>query len=790
MSTDTSLRFLLLGDVGVGKSTFIDSFISTLSNVQSNEVLEEFIPKPATSLPPSASLNPSPIRLSTVRVQTDPILQPHLDAKRQQPTDPLGLLPPKIQVPAREVSFVTIPGYSSTTNPSTVLNMTDNYLDHHLLTTTSIFSPSITSSQMAWFLIAGSGAHSLPTCAFYFVLYELKPVDILYMRLIHERVNLIPIITKADTLSKKELWVLKKRMIRKLKLNGINFHTFGLGLEAVETMTEQRQWGAVPFTVSTRRGEDGNLVESELQQLVKLCLYDRFRYSQEDAVRKVITWRKAFGPSDFPSVSNVERFWGERSNDDKQGTVSNDETRAAQLPRSSQPLLEAQLMSHYIIHTDTGLPLSAASTFVPTTAYSSSLGSLTSDSATQARLALIHQSTGMTVDGSTRPNEIMGDNGMNTVHTQYMGAHLTPQPIDGGSVSLGGNVTGGVEESVFKVEVPNSGHSYQSPVSESTPDLGMTHQQKQQSSLIMPGGFQAPGAFLIPASDLYPTAVLSQAPGEVLRDIWEAVDAGDVVTVQRHLNNGASPDQRNISRSTLLHRTAWQGSQPFAVMRLLISYGANVNLTNENGNTVLQNVLMKHDDPTLIKLLLDNGAESTIPNKEGMNTLEVATLFNKLESAKYLLENDLSSSEPESIYNALQRARSPDKKAMKLLLKSWQGKDGEKKRADLIERLVGSGVHVQQASHVQIQERSLAQLQNSSHSLIPKSTSVHSFETIKGDSNTDSKASSLHLEGHENGNTSMNSSSLSIQGKHMSRFNLKTMRAAAPSMNNLFGRKP
>ncbi|KAF9943229.1 hypothetical protein BGZ65_001132, partial [Modicella reniformis] len=78
-----------------------------------------------------------------------------------------------------------------------------------------------------------------------------------------------------------------------------------------------------------------------------------------------------------------------------------------------------------------------------------------------------------------------------------------------------------------------------------------------------------------------------------------------------------------------------------------------------------------------------------IPNKEGMNTLEVAALFNKLDSARYLLESDLASSEPQSILNALQRARGPDKKAMKALLKSWQGKDGERKRADLIERLRG-----------------------------------------------------------------------------------------------------
>lgn len=272
------------------------------------------------------------------------------------------------------------------------------------------------------------------------------------------------------------------------------------------------------------------------------------------------------------------------------------------------------------------------------------------------------------------------------------------------------------------MEIPNSGMSYQPSASETVTDLSSTLPQtahlQAQPSFLIPGAY-GQGAFLIPPGDLYQAAMMSTIPGaagtneygETVPDIWDAAELGDLAAVQMHLNNGVSPDQRNNSRSTLLHRTAWQGVNPYAVMSLLISYGANVNLTNENGNTVLQNVLMKHDDPSLIKLLLDNGAEAMIPNKEGMNTLEVAALFNKLESARYLLENDLSSSEPQSIVNALQRARSPDKKLMKALLKSWQGREGERKRLELIERLRG---------------------RSSSSAVANDTASVRSFETTKG----------------------------------------------------------
>ncbi|KAF9902300.1 hypothetical protein BX616_001988 [Lobosporangium transversale] len=297
-----SLRFLLLGDVGVGKSTFISTLASTLSAVHANDLIEEYIPAPLSSSTPA----PSAIRLNGVHIGAGSVLQ---DDGSSPFDDPLGLLPPKVEVPSRDLTFLSLPGYSSTTNPSTILSLTDDYLNHHLHSVTSIFSPSIPSAQLAWFLIAGSGAHSLPTCAFYFVLYELKPIDIIYMKMIHERINLIPIIAKADTVSKNELWVLKKRMLRQLKMNGIKIHTFGLDMETIEKMTQQRQWGAPPFVVSTREDSEGQLLESELKLLIDLCLYKRIRHLQEDAARKVIAWKRTIEQTGRQTKTNVEKVW-------------------------------------------------------------------------------------------------------------------------------------------------------------------------------------------------------------------------------------------------------------------------------------------------------------------------------------------------------------------------------------------------------------------------------------------------------------------------------------------------
>lgn len=41
---------------------------------------------------------------------------------------------------------------------------------------------------------------------------SLKPLDIQFMKALHNKVNIVPVIAKADTLTKKEILNLKKRV--------------------------------------------------------------------------------------------------------------------------------------------------------------------------------------------------------------------------------------------------------------------------------------------------------------------------------------------------------------------------------------------------------------------------------------------------------------------------------------------------------------------------------------------------------------------------------------------------
>lgn len=64
-------------------------------------------------------------------------------------------------------------------------------------------------------------------CCFYFINpagHGLKPLDIAFMRAIHHKVNIVPVIAKADTLTKTEVYRLKRRVLDQVEENGIEIY--------------------------------------------------------------------------------------------------------------------------------------------------------------------------------------------------------------------------------------------------------------------------------------------------------------------------------------------------------------------------------------------------------------------------------------------------------------------------------------------------------------------------------------------------------------------------------------
>ncbi|KAK2538260.1 Sept2 [Columba guinea] len=64
-------------------------------------------------------------------------------------------------------------------------------------------------------------------CCFYFISpfgHGLKPLDVEFMKAIHNKVNIVPVIAKADTLSLKERERLKKRILDEIEEHGIKIY--------------------------------------------------------------------------------------------------------------------------------------------------------------------------------------------------------------------------------------------------------------------------------------------------------------------------------------------------------------------------------------------------------------------------------------------------------------------------------------------------------------------------------------------------------------------------------------
>ncbi|KAK2178679.1 hypothetical protein NP493_531g03029 [Ridgeia piscesae] len=65
-------------------------------------------------------------------------------------------------------------------------------------------------------------------CCFYFInpaCHGLKMLDIAFMKAVHHKVNIVPVIAKADTLTKAECLRLKKRVLAEIEQHGIQMYT-------------------------------------------------------------------------------------------------------------------------------------------------------------------------------------------------------------------------------------------------------------------------------------------------------------------------------------------------------------------------------------------------------------------------------------------------------------------------------------------------------------------------------------------------------------------------------------
>ncbi|KAK3847297.1 MAG: Septin-domain-containing protein [Linnemannia gamsii] len=185
---------------------------------------------------------------------------------------------PAGMVPAENIVLHDFVGYGETLDASRNIDRVDAFLTEQYHATRSLFGPSISPLSTAshpgpasagqqpvlqpfleQLLVDSSMAHTLPDACLYFVLYDLKPVDIHFMKRIMRHVNLIPILAKADTLSINQLWKAKSRILKQFEENQIDFFQFGYSLEDLKEMAAEKMAGGPPFVLSTSELEVQNV---------------------------------------------------------------------------------------------------------------------------------------------------------------------------------------------------------------------------------------------------------------------------------------------------------------------------------------------------------------------------------------------------------------------------------------------------------------------------------------------------------------------------------------------------
>lgn len=119
---------------------------------------------------------------------------------------------------------------------------------------------------------------------------------------------------------------------------------------------------------------------------------------------------------------------------------------------------------------------------------------------------------------------------------------------------------------------------------------------------------------------------------QALEDSWRAALDGDLPTVQRLIERGASADSADREGSTLLMLAARSGHAP--IVSYLVGHKASVNARNRYGDTALMAASLK-GHVEVAKVLIANGAEV---NSSGWSPLHYAAFEGNASMVRFLLD--------------------------------------------------------------------------------------------------------------------------------------------------------
>ncbi|OXB54750.1 hypothetical protein ASZ78_005813, partial [Callipepla squamata] len=184
-----SFNILCVGETGIGKSTLMNTLFNTTFETE------------------EASHYESAVRL---RPRTYDLQESNVHLKLTI-VDAVGF-GDQINKDERQVSYRPIVEYIDT--------QFENYLQEELKIRRSLYNYHDTRIHVCLYFITPTG-------------HSLKSLDLVTMKKLDSKVNIIPIIAKADTISKSELHKFKIKIMSELVSNGVQIYQFPTDDEAV-----------------------------------------------------------------------------------------------------------------------------------------------------------------------------------------------------------------------------------------------------------------------------------------------------------------------------------------------------------------------------------------------------------------------------------------------------------------------------------------------------------------------------------------------------------------------------
>ena len=123
--------------------------------------------------------------------------------------------------------------------------------------------------------------------------------------------------------------------------------------------------------------------------------------------------------------------------------------------------------------------------------------------------------------------------------------------------------------------------------------------------------------------------------------LYFSVKNGDFNAVKIMLENKGDATEIFDGGETLLYIIASRYEYKNDIAKLLIQHGVNINAQNRLGNTALHRAILRYNID-LVRILLENGADPYISNKENKNSLEHAEYLKRLDQNQGINYDDIN----------------------------------------------------------------------------------------------------------------------------------------------------